>query len=269
MFAYIYLKIAGFVICLRFRKTNNLVFYKKRLENDIKHYFHKFIVPKLSSRPDYTIIVKDITQMNFYSYMNNNNLEHYVNYFHVKEKNIVETYYHISFLQLQRLLLFVLQDLLKENNGFILHSSSVDDGGQALLFLGKQGAGKSTAAKLLSKVFPTLMDDFAIVKQENNKFYCYQIALIDKALSSVKGPEKYPIKLVYFLKKSKNFKTRKITDKEYILKRIIDQFWTLKSDVKKQTSAVINFVNSFDNFNFLFFDKNEKTFIDFMKNIKK
>jgi hypothetical protein len=67
----------------------------------------------------------------------------------------------------------LLSFLAIEHGGLLLHSSAVHNGEEALLFMGKSGAGKSTIAQILSSEWDICNDEFNLLLPEGNTFILY------------------------------------------------------------------------------------------------
>lgn len=67
----------------------------------------------------------------------------------------------------------LLSFLTIEHGGLLLHSSAVHSGENALLFMGKSGAGKSTIAQLIGSEWGICNDEFNIILPEGNDFALY------------------------------------------------------------------------------------------------
>lgn len=66
----------------------------------------------------------------------------------------------------------VMSDILNRNQGVILHASSLVLDNKGYVFMGQEGAGKSTI-RLLHPTLTSLGDDSAILKFSNKKLYLY------------------------------------------------------------------------------------------------
>jgi hypothetical protein len=67
----------------------------------------------------------------------------------------------------------LLSFLAIDDGGLLLHSSAVHNSENALLFMGKSGAGKSTIAQHLSSEWGICNDEFNIILPEENSFVLY------------------------------------------------------------------------------------------------
>jgi len=254
----IYLSIAGFNIKLDFYpKRISLApnpSYNKLFES-INSQFKGF-VSEPKSKVDYTVIFQrqhptilkkrikghEVTLLHFYTQKPG------------YEK--IFTYQHISVSQFLVLLKRIVHKLLIKNHGFILHASAVKFNDKAIIFVGRHGAGKSTAMTLLNKSFPAIADDSVIVKKEGNSYSMYQTPfVVEKNRWILRGKSRYEIAKICFLKKSPYFKLEKINDKEFIVLRLVKQIFSERIGMARQAKYLIEFVEKFDCFNFLFFAK--------------
>jgi|GEM_PF-2256907 len=260
MIDHLILNIAGFNIQINFKKTEWEFAYEK-LKKEILHYFQGFIVQK-KNKIDYFIDIEETTTL----ILNKKYPEKYfVNFFDKKKDKTITTYYQISLLQFQMILREALIDLLAKNRGFVSHGSAVEKDKVAFIFTGKNRAGKSTAMRLLYPKLTALADDTVIIKKENGRYFLYQTPFIEKNDWIYKTNKKYLIESVFFLKKSHNFRTEKIKNKEKILKMMINQFWSSEKNYKKQIKYLFDFVENFNQFYYLYFAKNRDRLINLLK----
>jgi len=252
----IYISVAGFTIRFHFHPSE-IVHLKDNFKDEINQNFSFFIIkPEKSIKFDFSV--------HFYGYRGieviskNNEKKYFLNFYNEIEKRKIVSYYHISRFQLEILLKKILSYLLYQDNGFIFHASANNINGQAVLFTGRSGAGKSTAMSLLREKFPALADDNAVIRKENNKFYFYQIPLPEKISIEAKSSKRYPLGKIFFLKKDVSFKFERITEKNYILRRLLKQFWTEKNFTERHLKTLMELVANFDEFYYLFFAKKKE-----------
>lgn len=257
------LNIAGFYIEVNFYQTKGGS-VREKIEIEIKENYAGFIVLGEPKKIDFQIDF--VQRKDLFTLYKRKEKKYYINFFEVKNKNHWLTFYQISPIQFQIIIRSVLLDLLSKNKGFILHASASKTNKTACLFTGRPGAGKSTAMSLLQKNFLPLADDTVIIKKEKNNYYLYQTPFTEKEAWVKKEAKKYLINRVFFLRKAKLFKTEKINDKEYILDRIIKQFWTEEKLAKKQLGYMMNFINGFNDFYFLYFAKDSQKLINLLTN---
>lgn len=105
-----------------------------------------------------------------------------------------------SFRQFNFLCKTILASFLLNHNGVILHASSIAYKNKAILFAGREGAGKSTIVKLIPE-YPTLNDDFAIIRKIEKEYYLFSSPFYE----TNPFPKKKRIVLIdriYFLRQS-------------------------------------------------------------------
>lgn len=189
--------------------------------------------------------------------------------FYQKKGDRLTTYQHISISQFMFLIIDVLQQLLIKNNGFIIHGSAIEKNHKGIVFAGKSGAGKSTIVSLLKKNYKVLGDDSVIIRKNRGEYYLYQTPLIEKNYWIKRERGKYKIGKIFFLKKAPYFKKERILNKRKILYLLTSQVWSNKKDLKKITPYLIKFINNFNNFYLLFFEKNKTKLLDFIEDADK
>lgn len=254
----IYLNIAGFNIQIVLVYTDDQFCFNK-FKEEINKYLAGFITNK--TKPDFIIEVVDskITPV-----LLKNTKLFFINFYRNGFKNKIITYYQISFFHFQMVLRTVLNQLLVKS-GFIIHGSAVSLDKKAIFFLGASGDGKSTAMQLVRRQFPALADDSLIVKKEGADFYFYQTPFIEKNYWIKKDSRRYSISLIFFLKKSLSFKIEKISNKEKVVKKLVNQFWT-ESDIKNnQMKNLLKFAERNNYFYYLYFAKNKNKLIELLR----
>jgi len=247
----IFLTIAGFQIKIIFGKTDWL-FAKNKLRDEIVYYYKDFISNMKPRKLDFTIelIEKKGVELLHKQYES----KYFVNLFEEFGKNKIVGYYSINLVQLQLIIRNIIFKLSLKYKVFFLHSSAADINGEACLFLGNQGAGKSTIVNLLKEKFPLLADDISIIRNELNEYYFYQTPFIEREWIRKKSI-KYKIAKIFFLKKAHNFMLQKIKNKDYILKKIIEQLFVNKESENIQIKYLTAFVSEFNHFYSLSFAK--------------
>lgn len=109
--------------------------------------------------------------------------------------------YHVSIVQFQFLLKIITQDLLEREHGFLLHCSGVHDGKQLYLFLGVNGAGKSTIMGNLRREYTAFADDVVVVRYVNREWRAFQFPLGKNEVPYVQDLS-FPVKALLDIKKS-------------------------------------------------------------------
>lgn len=261
----IFLDIAGFIIRIAFRPTKLEIstYIKEKLKREILEYCSSFIIEKRPKKADFYI---DFFEKLKPEIAIDKKRKIYHLLYQDRGKNRLVTSNEISLYQFQLILRQALYRLLL-GKGFMLHSSSVLINGKVYCFLGRSGAGKSTAARFLSGKYKALSDDTSLFKKEDGSFYFCMTPVMERALWFRKKAVRYPLGKVFFLRKADFFKVKKVEDKKYILEGLIKQALIEKEDINKKMKFLLNFVSSFNQFYFLYFAKNEKKMIEFFDNL--
>lgn len=192
-----------------------------------------------SKKYDARIRVRELSGIPF----NTKHEKAYSQYFEKKQKNIYETYYHISIYELSQLLLVVVIQLLGKD-GFLLHASGVITKKGVVLFMGPSGAGKSTTMKMVCERYSPFSDDCVAIKKVGENYVCYQVPWIEKDSSLIKiNPEYKQIAHIFALQKGKVFSIEKLTNTES-LEEIIENVWTLNGLSKNNIVPIGKFIAS-------------------------
>ncbi|KKS98409.1 MAG: hypothetical protein UV73_C0002G0123 [Candidatus Gottesmanbacteria bacterium GW2011_GWA2_43_14] len=241
----VYLKIAGFTFRLVFHPTD-WPSTRHHLIKEVEFSLGGFIVKKTYIHVDATVHFIDRLGMDVLSEKKSN--KHFINFYENKGKNTAISFYHIGIVQLIIIIRTILQNLLAENKGFIFHGSAVYIDDQAHIFLGKSGAGKSTILRLLAEKCLPLADDTLIIKKEKNNYFLYQAPMIDKQAWVGKSVRRYKMGKLFFLHKDMNYRSKKIKDKQLVLKKLIRVFFTDSGHTGKQMKYLLDFIDKNDTF---------------------
>lgn len=260
------LNIANFNIQIKFGKTE-WPWLKKKMIDELFNYYDGFIVNEAPKKIDYKINFIDKKTLEIISRFKEKKT--FINFYQEEKNGDITTFYQISISQFQLVIRDVLEKLLTKNKGFIFHASASNVKGRAYIFLGRPGAGKSTVMKLLNERFPSLADDSVIIRKENKSYSLYQTPFIEKENWVKKRHGDFPIKKIFFLRKANYFKMEKISNKDFLLKKIIQQFWTEENHLKRQIKYVMRFVAEFNNFYFLYFAKEAEGLIKLIRDDEK
>lgn len=184
-----------------------------------------------------------------------------------------------NFAYFNDLFLQVFNDILSENRGFIFHASSLVFEDKGYIFMGREGAGKSTVRKLVKKI-ESLGDDVAIIKKRYNEFYLYGSPFYQRTKRSYEN-KKVKIEAIFNIIQSGFTMIENIDDFSSLetLRRNI----FLSKNEKVQNETLFNFFHSnkvlkmyfemsdefwmmitSNDFKFLF----KKNYKDFIKNIE-
>ncbi len=247
------LNISDFDIRIVLKRTD-WDFAFNRIKRDVNRYYRGFVT-KEKFKVDYTI---NVVESPILLIEKKAGERFFFNFFRKKKRKVVETYYQISFLQLQIIIRSILIELLSKNEGFIIHGSAVGKSGRGFIFTGKNGAGKSTAMRLLYPDFKALADDTVIIKKIGNNYFLFQTPFTEKNYWIKKTGQKYLIEQVFFLVKDPNFEILKIKSKNIVFKKIAKQFWSIDDFYRIQFKFLLKFIRHFDGFADLYFAKNRK-----------
>jgi hypothetical protein len=96
--------------------------------------------------------------------------------------------------------------LFFKRDGFVLHASAIVRNGKAYLFLGRSGAGKSTAVRLLKQENPSIdiiADNNVFIRKQKDTFLIFPPAFLEWNLSQemTHAPTGYPVRAVFFLRR--------------------------------------------------------------------
>lgn len=259
----IYLNIAEIRLRIRFissaKKQINFLAYHG-LDQQIVKLLEGFVEVQKPKTTFLTIdLFKDVPT--FRRYTDDSTAQNYI-LFSEAGINSIKSFQHISYSQFMNLLLINLQQLLAKNKGFLLHAAANNVLGNAYIYTGSSGAGKSTAMTYLHKKYPSLADDSVIIKKEKGSFYFYQTPFIEKNSWVIKIKGSHKIGGVFFLRKSSYFKAERITNKNYIFSRLAKQLWTDTMSLRQQMKYFMEFVQSFNEFYLLSFAKDEEKFTE-------
>ncbi len=252
----IFIDIAGFNIKVDFLKSETAGLTQIYKDNFVK--FLENFKSKHSKKADFMI---EFCDKPYNLALSDYNTTIFVD----KKKNKITNYYQ-DYLPFKLILENVLYILCSQNNGLIVHSSSVADNNNAYLFVAPSGGGKSTIAKFLSENLNHLADDTSIIRKIDNTYIVYQHPFIEKN-DVFRSNIPYKLKAVYFLIKGKDFKSVKISNKEKILNLFIKQLTVTDEQIIK---SLLSFTSTFDHFYMLNFPKNKakitKSFMQLINN---
>jgi len=254
----IYLNIAGFNIKINLKETEFKYFKEIKIE-EIKKYWSSFFINNKPKKIDFTI--NFVERKNIETIYQTKSKKSFINFYQIKTNNIINSYYQCGPIQFQIILKQVLSELLNLRQGMTVHCSAVRFENKAYLFLGKPGAGKSTAMSLLSKKFSPLADDSGIIKKEENNYFFYQTPFLEKNSWIKKNNNKLYLGKIFFLRKKPYFKIEKIENKDYVIERMTKQLFSEKELGKNQMKTLLRFVSQFNGFYFLSFAKDQNKLI--------
>lgn len=242
----LYLNISGFNIGLKFKTGDSFSHLEKAFKQQIMHFYQGFLLLEVPELIHYQITF--FPKNSFETLTNLKLKKHFINFYEEKSNRKINSFFHISILQLQLVLRKAVQSLLTKNKGFIIHASASNIKGEAVIFVGSSGAGKSTAMNMLNPIYPALGDDSAIIKKEGSEYLFYQTHLIEKNSWVKKNYQPFKLTKVFFPKKAQGYRAEKITNKELISKQLLPQLLTEDDSSSNQVQNVLKFADSFHNF---------------------
>ncbi len=260
------LKLAGYNIEIVFFPCNNKQ-KKNYLLKNINNYFKNFIklLEYQKHSIDFRINIKDDN-------LSTESITHLKNreqtFFFKKKNKTITTFYHISFNHFLKIISFVL-DFLLLKDGLAIHSSSIVFKNKIIFFLGKSGSGKSTIVKLLKSCYQVFSDEAVIVRKVKSNFITFQSFIKNNKNSWVnRNINFYPLRAIFFLKKSKYFKIKKIESKNLLTSMILNQIWLDRSIIKYKLKLIIELIETLKNkFFFLYFNKNRRDALSFFSRL--
>lgn len=251
-----YLNICG--INLEFRYFDSSINDTKKIRFEIFNYYKYFFLKDKPKKIDYKIFFISECGIKISHPLNVKQIS--TNIFEVKNSNTIITRYTISIFQFELILLFIIENFYKKN-GLILHCSSVMDSDKnSYLFIGKQGAGKSTILNLLRKKYIPLSDDNLLIVNIKSNFYAYQIPFLQSEKKIFKSSIRSKIKKIFFLVKSNFCKEEVETDRNYIFNRLSNNYKSIY-DIKINKFRIKQLLKLLKKnfFSKLYFSKNEAT----------
>ena len=242
----IYISIANFVFFLEIDTVDDLN-VQKALKLFITQYYKNIFIEK-PKKIDYRITF--IAEENIHLIQKEEIKDHttfYLRTFAFGEKRAFVDY-HVSIVHFQMLLKIILQKLLTKNEGFLLHASAVCNSKFAYVFLGKNGAGKSTIAQNLTKYYKKFADDTVIARKIQNQWHAFQMP-IEKQIDPLK---KIPPKNIHAL-----FLIQKNTETQFLALSKQDKVAVLLEQIlgkvqnNKQMQTITRFMEEVPDFKIL------------------
>lgn len=251
--------IAGFTIKINFLSPG-VLHYKTNFKESLLKSFQDFLIYSRPNKIDYTINITAQMCKKVISRQNN----FYLNIYRFNSINTATTFYWISMLEFKVLFMSIIQLLLKKNDDFFLHASASIINNKAHVFLGLNGAGKSTITDLLSAKYKKFADDSLIVRKEGNNYFIYQLPTSGKQYTK-KTKKGYPIKQIYFICKAKCFQIQPLQNRGQILSLLTKQLIIDGNITNKHMKYLFNIISSELSFYWFNFVKDGNKLIDFME----
>lgn len=110
----------------------------------------------------------------------------------------------------ENFLRWMISQLALIQNGVLLHASAKVIDGEAHIFLGNHGGGKSTAVSLIEEGF-TIADDVVLILNRNNQYFAFAMPAISRFNQKIEEIGYYPIRNFYKLVKSEQNKLKKLS----------------------------------------------------------
>lgn len=256
------LRVADYLIQVNFFATEDPD-VKEWFLRDFLLTYKEFIIKGSDAKIDFVINV--ILDKEFLVLRRSKEKSYFINYCKRTGEKQFTFFYQSSIFYFQLLLRDILQILLAKDDGFLLHSSASVINGKAFLFIGKSGAGKSTAAGLLRPKFQQFADDNLILKKVNNTYHVYQMPFFDKKLEEKKGMNSYPLGIICFLRKSEKFKLVTIKNKDRLLSLLFEQVYVQPEDKHVVLKNLFHFIEGNEIFYLLSFGKNEEKLVTLLQ----
>ncbi len=230
-----FLKSAGFVIKLTFKSTERLFLKRKLIEDILEIWVDGGFIELSAETFDFEIVFCSKDMGVELIQKNGGKKDYYLAFERDFAKSRVYTSYHISFAQLQIIIKEILSFLMR-SDGFIIHGSAcLNREGKLHIFLAKTGGGKTTIANLVSKSrkYVKFCDDSLLVREIADKWYYFSPPYIEKGV--LPRRMKVDNARIYFIKKGKIPSKKIFSNKDDILKLILEQLWLRFVEVDKQT----------------------------------
>lgn len=179
---------------------------KNTIEKLLHEWMRGYVVDtEVKNKPDYKIhfIFGDESITGSHMTPKKDRQKYSIELFQQKKSNI---YVRIS-ISLEEffiiLSMIITLHFLLHKSGLILHASStILPSESAAIFLGKNGAGKSTILKLLYPVYKPLSDDLVYIIKKRGKFYVGSSIRTEKESWFKKTNEYYPLDSIFIIKQT-------------------------------------------------------------------
>lgn len=179
----IYLSIANIRFKIIFNSVKN--YFDNNIFNRIINKYKNYIIEKSLKKNNSTIFIenKEIDTVSFLEDNQNKSIFNFTNFYERTGRNSYITYSHISISQFNHLIFTVFNKLLADNQGFIIKCNGIMVSNKVYILL---DSNSFFSIKLISDYLKNkiIIEDEAIIKEVNNKFYVYQSPFVSsKSLS--------------------------------------------------------------------------------------
>lgn len=218
----IVLEIIGFRILINF-KLSNKSYSSIHLMRNINKYFKNFITENNLGKYDFIIdiIENNVRLFDFIGENESKKTHTFINFFDRVGTRRITTFHYIGIFQFYRLLVYILENLLVRNNGFILNATALLKNEKINLLLNRKEHGSLNPYIVETINAPSILSQLIIRKQKKG-FVLYNYPHIKQWIPINIIKNSYGIGKIYIPKKSNEYRILKILNTEnipsYILK---------------------------------------------------
>lgn len=248
-----FLKVAGYSIKIIFEESEHY-YFRALLEDSVVENYKHFISSENQSKYSHlTIRIIDNHHYGTYVKINSktNAKQYFIDIFKWESKTTIVSTYQISTFQFQAMLWLALITLLGEDKGFIIHSSVIVNNDKAMLFLGTEGAGKSTLVDLWKKNRSIFSDDLVAFRFSRGKPYIYQLPFIGKN-KVISNTNKYEIAKIFFIHKADKCVSVKLKKPDVIKKGMLNNVWYSKTMMPFMDESIMYLIHNIGFYNLYF-----------------
>ncbi|QQS44458.1 phosphoenolpyruvate carboxykinase (ATP) [Candidatus Roizmanbacteria bacterium] len=257
----LYLSIAGFIIKLVFHRSSdkqNKV-TPERFCKEIFLHNEGFIIDFEPSSTDFIIEFLEAKGFDIYE---SPKKKGFIHFYSPVAYNHISTFYHISRVQFIYLLKSAVGQLLSKT-GFVMHCSANLVNGEAAIYIGESGIGKTTLVSMLKKEYPILADDEGYIKQEGEAFYFYQGPFLERDYNFSKTYKRYAISTIFILEQGNACQISQPTTDE--IRRVSLQLISAQSQLS-ETRNLLSALESTVPLQKIIFTKRKKELMDCVLN---
>jgi len=156
--------------------------------------------------------------------------------------------------------------LIINNQGLMIHGSGVRHASGGLVFTGKSGSGKSTAARLLADQWQVLNDEYIAIMPNKGTYFMHALPFVSHKKEYFCTPDSTPLTTLYFLNKSDTNYTTEMSLKEKFASLSKNIFLTQVTDTLGENvlTATLDICTKIPMYNLYF--TNTNSFADFIGN---